>query len=390
MAQALTIRHRSRFIAILFFLIAVGLPDQSSAQDQNPTPNSPVQPGAGATTTEPTPAPLPPPQRTQWVAHLMRVRSEDRRISGLGFYSNQFPIVLVPKGSDLRPTISIEGRFANPGWTLAVRSIQDGAGFDTPIELNAQTGSFSIPLHLRGRVNELLLVAKKTGASKDQKSNLQAERVYIYAPEAMEFHVVSPWDNILISIGPSFLSYTQTGYGEYQSISAMLSGRYSTPEAASRWGFLANLNASLITITSSPIERGPQLIEAKLDGSYALREKADKKYRIQLLGGLNYLTLLSNGSPFGFSDLVSPEIGVRVRRIFNPVVSMVGEVRWAVMAMPPDISQRGIDASLAWSRFQGDSKRLEAGIGVFSYVFQPDTSQLIQATQITIRLGLSI
>ena len=327
-------------------------------------------------------APVPPEQaiqKTVWVANLMRRKDSTSRITDLKMADSKLPVYLVPKDRDLRPTISVNGTFTREGWTLLAQG--------SAVEIDKEKKTFEIPMHLRGRINECTITAIGPAGEK------QSETFYIYAPEAMEFNVISPWDHILVSVAPIYLIYQQSGYGEYQSIAAQVSLRYTTPDKkkiekfTDRFGYHANLAATVFTFASSPVERGPQLLELKGDLTYQLDQDPAHKWQTTLLGGVSYLTMFSNGSSFGFSNLVSPDIGVRARKTLSPTTAYFGEAHYVALGMPFD--QQGINLHGGWTRMIKDSRRVEYGLSYTGYSWHPSPETSIRVHELAFKAGIS-
>jgi hypothetical protein len=364
-------------LIVLTFIGPFVSAEEKKAQQSQPQQSQPPR-SKDESPIEATTPPVKPPQKTVWVAHILRRKTSDLLIKNLEFPDNRVPVFLVAKDEGLRPTVSIHGKFDRPGWKLV---LQD----NIPVSFDATPGEFTIYAHLRSRISEVLLTAVGPAGEKE------IEHVYVYAPEAMEFQVVSAWDQILLSAGVSFLSYAQAGFGEYQSISGLLSARYSSPENwKSRFGLLASGDVTVFTAASSPVDRGPQILEGKLDISFLLKPDPTKRWRSQIFAGGSYLTMLSYGSPFGFSDLIAPEFGMRSRYTVNPQAAWIGEARFVALAPPGSFDQLGCNLSIAWSKFVSDSHRLELGFQYTGYIYEPEPSVAIHLHQFALKLGLSI
>ncbi len=324
-------------------------------------------------------------QRTVWVAHVLRRKSNEFLIKNFSLTESRLPIVLVAKKDELRPTVTIRGKFERQGWKLLI----EGA---TPVVFDEGKTTFSIHAHLKGRINKMNLTAVGPNGEREN------EALYIYAPEAMEFKVVNAWDQILLSVGTSFLSYAQKGFGEYRSISGLLSARYNSPEKKltaesdlySRIGLIANMDLTVLTLIASPVDRGPQLLEAKLDGTYQFDPDPYGRVQNQLLVGASYITMFNYGSPFGFSNLLAPEIGWRRRVLVSPVAAWVGEARFIGLSEFYTFNSLALNLSLAWSRLISDSHRLELGFSYSGYFYRPEPEIPVRLHQLSVKLGLSI
>jgi hypothetical protein len=325
-----------------------------------------------------TPVPdSPAPQKTVWVANLMRKKSSTARITNLKMTDSKLPVFLVAKDRDLRPTISVNGTFTTDGWTLQAQGL--------PVEVDKEKKTFEIPMHLRGRINECTLTAIGPAGEK------QTETFYIYAPDAMEFNVISPWDHIVVSLAPLYLIYQQSGYGEYQSIAAQVSLRYTSPDKkkiekfTDRFGYHANVDATVFTLASSPVERGPQLLEIKGNLTYQLDPV--RTWQTSLLGGVSYLTMFSNGSSFGFSNLTAPDLGFRTRKTISPTTAYFGEVHYVALGLP--FEQQGLNLHGGWTRMIKESRRIEYGLSYSGYSWHPTPETSVRVHELAFKAGIS-
>ena len=343
----------------------------------SPTATPPDKPSESGPSATPVPAigKVPPiKQKTVWVAHVLRRKSAQNVITSLEIEEKNLPVFLISRTDELQPTITVNGTFNKPNAKLFAQG--------TELDVDPETHEFEVTMRLRGRLNE----CKLTAITPDGKK--EVETIYIYAPEAMQFQVVSPWDRLVISAGGTFLSYRQSGYGEYQSIGAKLGVRYTSPERKSRWGVYGNLDATVFTFASSPTARGPQLVEAKADATYKIGSKEDP-WQKQIVGGLSYITMFSNGSSFGFANLAAPEFGIRARKVVSPTKAWIFDAHYVALGIPKGFDNFGLNLGLTWSKFIRDSRRIEFGINYSGYYYPPADDQTIRLNEFTVRTGIS-
>ena len=368
------------FVFSLVVMMASG--SVSFAEDASP-PAQPVSDAVPAVGRQATPAavrtseanpPEPVKQKTVWVAHLLRRKSPKNVITSMDLSETNLPVFLITRKDEIQPNITVNGTFNKPGAKLFAQG--------TELDVDSETHEFEVTMRLRGKLNECTLTAVTPDGIKE------TETIYIYAPEAMQFQVVSPWDRLVLSAGGAFLSYRQSGYGEYQSIGAKLGVRYTSPERVSRWGIYGNLDATVFTFASSPTARGPQLLEAKADATLKFGPKTDR-WQKQALAGLSYLTMFSNGSSFGFANLTAPEFGIRARKVVSPTKAWIIDARYVALGLPKGFDNFGLNLGLTWSKFIRDSRRIEFGVNYSGYYYPPADAQTIQLNEFTVRSGIS-
>ncbi len=324
--------------------------------------------------------PLPPPPADSgvWVGHILREKKAESRITELVFEPQKFPVVLVPQDGGMRPLVEIRGRYARPGWTLMMSDSK-------PVPITSVIGDFKVPAYLNARISDVTFLAK------GPKGEIEKERVFIYAPKAQEFKAVKPLDALFFGIGSSYMVYRQTGYGEFKSITGLLTARIQSPEReSSRFAYLAAADVTVFTLASTPIERGPQIVDAKADVSYRLTKEPGKIWNFQALAGLHYLTMIPNGSPFGFKNLAAFELGLRARKVTSPKTAWVGEFRYVPLDGFGDFERSGFDGYVSWNRILDNLHRIELGLAVSQFSNQPDASTAYEIGLISLKAGISL
>lgn len=294
-------------------------------------------------------------KETTWLAHIVRSQKEGA-ISKLILPSAMLPVVMINQGKRFRPMVEISLTFDRPGWKLLIQGT-------TPVTPTTDKKKYKVFAYINSKINELLLVANgPEGVS-------ESEKIYIYAPEAQEFNVITPWDAMKITIGSTYLSYKQTGFDDFYSWSGLLSVQLHSPEESSSFGLLGEINVTALTVSSNQNKYGPQLGQGILDGIYFFKWDQSSIWRIQAIAGVNYITMFSNGAPFGFKNLISPELGVRARRILDAKSDLTYEFRFLPMNSSFDLIERGFAASVSKSWILANLHRGEAGLKYndFSY-----------------------
>jgi hypothetical protein len=316
-------------------------------------------------------------QATSWTAQIIRQKGTPK-ITRLSTVAKVVSVTMVSSEDRLRPLIEIRFLYDRPGWAL----------YDQNQKLIKQTdrSEWRVGAFLNGRLNEIVIVAKNA------TGEVERETLFAYSSDAKEFAVVSPWDRITLSVGLTSLDYFQSGFGDFTSSSLVLAGQYATPpDRKSRWGIYSGADLTVLTLIEKPtIGASPNIIQAKGDLTFRLTETKPKRWHVQLLGGMSYLTMLSNGASFGFSNLIAAELGVRTRYTISTKVAVLGDLRLVPIGAFGDISDRGIDLSMTWSRLLLSLRRMEVGLALSNYDYHPDAKTNIKMNLISARLSYSL
>ncbi|MDR3608230.1 MAG: hypothetical protein P4M08_12740 [Oligoflexia bacterium] len=364
-------------VALHTLIILLSLPSAWAAPDTatlpSPTPS-----------TSPAPPPTPSGEETKptpWTAQLrIKKTALNKEIAGLTFAESEVPISLRPQGDKLRPLIAVHGHFRRPGWALyAGKVLLVPAG-----PADANRADFSLYLYLKDRYDTATFTAR------GPKGETETEQIIVLSPDAQEFSIRPGWGELVFSIGATSFYYYQTQYGNFSSHTGLLQLAYTTPDWRSNFGLLAKVQTTLLTFSSSPSGLGPQLIEGKLDGSYKLRPLLKKKLELKALLGVSYLSMLSNGSPFGFANLLAGEAGVSATYSLGPRSGLIGDFRYIPLSGIISFSQCGVDMDFGWTRTLQNRHRVEIGLGYFGYAYQPNTTTVVRASTLSLRLGYSI
>lgn len=316
-------------------------------------------------------------QRASWVAHVLRKSSSGPPLIGLSFPVQQLPVFMVQSKGALRPLVELRGVFQRPGWRLYLQNKAEARKGRKPEE-------FVLYAYLNGRISEVSLTARNA------EGKTQTEVIYLFAPEAMDLKVASAWDAIMLGFGLASFSYAQTTYGTFAATMGMLSAQYVSPEIWGKLGVYSDLDLTFLTLESSPIEANPQVIEAKLDATYLVRLGSNPKVRWRLVGGMSYLTMSSNGSPFGFADLIAPDFGLRMQYYRNQSSTIIGDLRLGLLEDPTLDANRSLNLTFTWSKLLKSLHRLDLGIEFMSYNFTPEPLTNIGIETYSIKLGYSL
>jgi hypothetical protein len=105
---------------------------------------------------------------------------------------------------------------------------------------------------------------------------------------------------------------------------------------------------------------------------------------------MTYLTLLSNGSPFGFSNLLAPELGFRSYYPLNYYSGFFADIKYAPLGAFTGIQEYALDVSLGWSRRLPNYHRFEIKLNYSDLAYQPETDLKIQTQLFSLRFGYTI
>ncbi|MBN8536590.1 MAG: hypothetical protein J0M15_06020 [Deltaproteobacteria bacterium] len=352
-----------RFIC-LFLLIFVL--EGVSAQEKNEV-QKPLQESVKSPTID---------NSSTWVAHLIRDKNVNQRISDLLIKEGTIPVTMIFKDQKFRPLVQIPIEFARPGWSVFIQE-----KFLAPI--SDQPGSYKLFAYLNDRVNEVEIVVR------GPKKEIERERVYIVSPDAQEYKIVSPWDALRLGLGSALISYKQTGYNSYQAWTGVLAVQFHSPEEKSKFGLISDLSMTALTVSSSN-GLSPQLLQFNGDIIYFFHWSPNSRWRKQALVGLDYFTMLSNGAPFGFKDLVTPEVGGRARYIVNEKEDIIFELRYSPLSGISNFKERGYIVSYSRSWLLPNLHRVEAGIRLLDFTYQSNPNITASAQTLSLLLSYSL
>lgn len=320
------------------------------------------------------------PQKANWAAQVIRTNDPKQSIKDLKLSETTLPVTLMPKDNLLRPMMEVKGTFTRTGWDLYFQN-------DLILKVKPNRTSFSFFVYLNSKNSTLTLTAKGPDGPPE------IEKLVVFAPGAQEFRLTNPWGELYVHLGAAILNYYQTSYGNFNSTSGLLAITYIPPKGNL---FLANLNAlvdfrsTLLTFSAGPDKLGPQIMQGKLDFTYPFGYFLKGLIQPTAILGASYLTMLSNGSPFGFANLLSPEIGVR---IFSELEND-GGVNLTFRYTPLDdflnATQRGLDLRLNYSMHFSNNHRLTLELGLIHFLWQAAPLIKIETSMPTVTLSYTL
>ncbi len=295
-------------------------------------------------------------QRALWLAHILRDRSGKNIISDLKISKERIPVFLIPQNDSFRPLVKLEVEFNRPGWQLFI-------GDKLPMRKQAD-GSFVLYAYLRSRLNAVEIRARNEQGAEER------EILYLFAPEAREFKLVSPFDSVLFTLGHSFLVYEQTSFGTFVAQSLLLGVRYVSPDKGNTFGLLGDFTATVFTYDSSPIEQNPQFMEGRIGITYPVKLIKNPKYRTKLFLGASTINFVSYGSPFGFSGLYSADLGIRTTYYRNGQNSYSGEFHYSPIEFSDPLAESSFRLVLDWSMNLDNLRQAQLGFSYSNHRFK--------------------
>lgn len=310
-----------------------------------------------------------------WKAHILR-QTEVPTIEGLTFLSKEVVVRLIPHGAELRPLVEIKGRFDRSDAKLQV-------GGQDPVWSRTDPKDFSVYAYLNSQISEVAFQIKSTSGEP------QTEIVYLFAPEAQEFQVVSTWESVSLGLGLSAITYEQSSFGTFKGLSGLLRARYESPDSGRRWSQIADGSLSVWSLHSSPIAANPQVI----DGFWALGYRPTwgerGRTRHTITTGIHASAVYSNGSPFGYGMILAPEIGWRAKFYHDTRQTFSGEIRAVLLRNPEFDRQRQFSLRGTWNQTLRSLRQREIGLGLSDLNFETETHR-VRLFLITAHLSLSI
>jgi hypothetical protein len=333
----------------------------------------------------------PVPVKTQkaWRAQIIRKNVKEVRkgpsvpglssgISGMAILNPNLSVNLAPTGEKLRPFVIIQGKYDRPQWRLFVNKVE--------LSRDPATGAFSfymVPVFDGSWVGLTAL-----GPEGEQEKEI----IMIQAPEAREIRLLQPsrYGELTFFLGVSWNSYFQTGFGDFSSRTCQAEISYKTPEWHLPVGLLADVRGVIFTMSSTPKDLGPQFLNGSLDVSYAIAPYFRRPLRVMLMGGVKGLMMISNGSPFGFSSLLAPEIGAGIEDNWLWSSTLRFDGRFISLSKGfIDFGQKGLDFGLSLSRPIHDSHRITLGLRFSDYDYLPESACRIRIGGFSVLVGYS-
>lgn len=251
-------------------------------------------------------------QRALWFAHVLRQEKTGVLIKDLKIEIEKVPVYLMARGNKVRPLVMVKMTYPEEQGELMVRP-------NVPLRKTKVPNERILYAYLKSPVSEVPLVVKKKNGEPEK------ETLYLFAPEARQFKIENPFKTTFLKLGMAWAFYQQTSYGTFVSSSMQIGLKYMSPEKGQRWGILGDIDLTVFTFDSSPEDLNPQFWEGLLAATMKYKVFKGPRWRSRILGGVNTIGVYDHGSPFGFSGLYGPTLGLRSEYYVNGRTSLAFE-----------------------------------------------------------------
>lgn len=314
-------------------------------------------------------------QKTKWEAVVIRDKDVTKQIASLRLLAVKIPVFLVQKDNMFRPLVAVEfEEIPSDGRVLIAGEV--------PLAKARDPRKKILYAYLNSKQNDVTLVYKVG------KKSVKTEKMLIMAPDAQEYSVVSPWDALRIALGSTLLGYQQTGYDTFYSWNGMISLQYHSPERSKKFGYNVDLDATVLTARATEDSYAPQLMTGKIEGVYFYEPPTESVMRYHFLFGLNYLNIFSNGAPFGVKNLITADLGTRLRYIIDEKVDYYGGFRLALF--DTKFKDLGFECELSRSLLFKNLHRGEVGFKYLNYSYHPDSDNAVGIRTYTLFISYSL
>ena len=324
-------------------------------------------------------------QKTSWSAKVNRRQNEANKIVGLEFLKLEVPVYLVQNQQRFRPYVELLIQYPSPDKDLFVGAKK---------LMKSKEGNFKLSFFLTSKVNQLLIESRPRSLvstnSSEQSAALQIEKevIYVLSPDAQEYKETDPLNILRVAGGISLMSYYQTGYDDYAAWMASLSLSYTSPIIKYNLGWETNFEGTILPIKTNKSNISPQVYHAELVAYYQFERKAETAQQYSLQGGFDYITMQSNGAPFGIKDLITPRLAFLARYIINEKEDWM--LKFGICPGDMKLEQSGIDLDLSKGWLQSNSRRLEIGFKYQQYKINPDIQTNVRLVLSTVYLSYTL
>ncbi len=308
-------------------------------------------------------------------ATLRRSSIPDHRIAELSFSDEKIAVPFVASENRLRPMVEIKGRLSDPHAELVILEGNSSHLVKSP-------GNFSIFIFLNSNVSSMVFQMRKS----DRK--VKNEKIFILSPGVKDHYLASHSGELMVYLGQGTFRYFQNNFGSYSSSSMVFSAGYQNQIGKSQFSYSADLDFTLWNIKTSPQNASPQVLRVQGQAEYHFLGSG--AFEINPLVGAQYFTMFSNGSRYGFSNLIAPEIGFKANyRLRNE-----NALRLRFLYLPLDsftqTSKIGTDTSITWSKRLKNEHRVEVGLAYWNEQFSPSPTAQVKTSMLSLKLGYSL
>lgn len=259
-------------------------------------------------------------QKALWFAHILRQTKTDQVIKNLKIEITKVPVYLMARGTYVRPLVMVKMKYPKEQGELLIQP-------NVPLRKTEVEGEYVLYAYLRSPISEIPLVVKKPNSPPEK------EVLYLFAPEARQFRIQNPFKTTFFKLGMAWAFYQQSSYGTFVSSSLQIGLRYLSPEKGKRLGLLGDFDLTVFTYDSSPEDLNPQFWEGLLAGTLKYKIFSSPRWRSRILAGVNSIGVFDHGSPFGFSGLYGPTVGLRSEYYVNGRTSLAFEAAYSFYSL---------------------------------------------------------
>lgn len=340
-----------------------------------------------------------------WVASIQR--SSQKKIRDLSFSETSYPVLLVKSKARNRPFVQIFPELHREGWKLFLNDARLELVAETFIAPNTastampSTARTSVPnaaptavsnapsirykanLYLNGPSNVLNFVAKGPAGQ------IESESMTLNAPEVAEFVDQKKLDGMKLSSGLGYFTYRQTKLNTFTSVTGVFSGNYYTTPKPNHFSYAAELMMTGVTLVSNQGSYGPQVIQFDLEALYNWPESMNSMWTLQLSGSFRYITVVNNGAPFGFQDLIAPEVGLIGKYPIQDNSDYFVSVRYSPYSTLIDPSQKRLALAVGKTWVSTSHRQLDLSLRYEDVAYMPAQNQTVNYSLSTFIFGFS-
>lgn len=293
---------------------------------QTDVPGTPQQPAGES--------PIPPESK---FAEFTSVESIPGGISKLSLKLGRLPL-LRDNGA---VSVIVSGEFDRQDWSLLIRS--------RPLTL--REGRFRAKVPIRSRDTYLTLRAVGPGGEVEQK----VFKIFVREapPPVPPAHL-----DMQVSVGVTSAKYTQTGFSNFdqKGVTGKFAARYHFRK--SPWDIGGSTFVTLMPFGGTLSGVSARFLGVNVRMGYTFPGIVGR-WRVSLLGGVYYSTMMVSGSDLGYSNYIAPQIFPAVAYKVGPRSEISSYAKFAPIAdgfKVKAFSDREIAFGLAWNQKRENSK----------------------------------
>lgn len=337
----------------IFFVICAALLSAGRASALEPVPDPSATPAIAASPApetlaspapKPDPSPLPELIPASEAGVKMEVVHGVPPIETLTLATEELPIQAQPVAAGgFRISVRLSGTFIQKQDALLLGTI--------PLSVAEKDGAFEtwVPVESDETVVQLRAV--------DIRGTVRSETLRIHFPEFQAFLkrlLERNKDRVafLASLGPTYLSYSQTRIGEFTSFGMTLKVSALKPIPGSRWDVGASGFVTALPFGTHLPDASLRFLGLNLRAGYSI-PGVSEPWKVSVLGGLYYTTTFVTGDRFGFKNMAGPQIFPTGRRFFSRGDSVSGYLKLSPVSDSfsfHSLANREVAAGMAWVR----------------------------------------